>query len=153
MTFDLAVIGAPIDTLVSFRPGARFGEILWLFHHFRTQRLIAFLRTGPYGIRSGSRRQRPQRGYHPSPEIAINPYQAGFRVVDCGDVPMYVRIASEFKKFDSLAACALGPPMTQRWQLSSFEWRTLRFWHDHFTRLVMGGKLTVCHWMACVILV
>lgn len=43
--------------------------------------------------------------------------------------------------------------MTQRWQLSSFEWRTLRFWHDHFTRLAMDEKLTVCHWMACVILV
>lgn len=65
LTFDLAVLGAPFDTLVSFRPGARFG---------------------PYGIRSGSRRQRPQRGYHP--EIGVNPYEAGVKWLDCGDVTM-----------------------------------------------------------------
>ncbi|ORY88892.1 arginase family-domain-containing protein [Leucosporidium creatinivorum] len=65
LTFDLAVLGAPFDTLVSFRPGARFG---------------------PYAIRSGSRRQRPQRGYHP--ELRINPYEAGIKWLDCGDVPM-----------------------------------------------------------------
>src|ERR1700720_790345 len=41
-TFDIAILGFPFDTAVSYRPGARFG---------------------PYAIRSGSRRQRDIRGY------------------------------------------------------------------------------------------
>ncbi|KAK4058422.1 hypothetical protein OIO90_000580 [Microbotryomycetes sp. JL221] len=65
LTYDFAVFGAPIDTLVTFRPGARFG---------------------PYAIRSGSRRQRTGRGYHPT--LELNPYIAGGKTLDCGDVPM-----------------------------------------------------------------
>lgn len=41
-TFDIAVLGMPFDTAVTYRSGARFG---------------------PYAIRSGSRRQRESRGY------------------------------------------------------------------------------------------
>ncbi|KAI6047836.1 arginase family-domain-containing protein [Pisolithus marmoratus] len=40
--FDIAILGMPFDTGTSYRPGARFG---------------------PYGIRSGSRRQRGIRAY------------------------------------------------------------------------------------------
>lgn len=61
--FDIAVLGMPFDTGVSYRPGARFG---------------------PYGIRSGSRRQRDTRGWTLSWQI--NPYALGSRIIDCGDV-------------------------------------------------------------------
>ena len=61
--FDIAVLGMPFDTAVTYRPGARFG---------------------PYAIRSGSRRQRESRGYTLS--WKVNPYELGSRVIDCGDV-------------------------------------------------------------------
>ena len=56
--FDIALLGIPFDTAVSFRPGARFG---------------------PYGLRSGSRRQRPDRGY--SSVLGVNPYTDGLGIV------------------------------------------------------------------------
>ncbi|KAJ6611482.1 arginase family-domain-containing protein [Mycena sp. CBHHK59/15] len=64
-TFDIAILGLPFDTGVSYRPGARFG---------------------PYAIRSGSRRQREARGYTMS--WGNNPYDFGVKIVDCGDVPI-----------------------------------------------------------------
>ncbi|KAJ7292729.1 hypothetical protein C8J57DRAFT_1428789 [Mycena rebaudengoi] len=63
--FDIAILGIPFDTTVSYRPGARFG---------------------PYAIRSGSRRQRGERGY--TMAWGNNPYKQGVKVVDCGDVPV-----------------------------------------------------------------
>lgn len=62
-TFDIAILGMPFDTGVSYRPGARFG---------------------PYAIRSGSRRQREARGY--TLAWGNNPYELGSRILDCGDV-------------------------------------------------------------------
>lgn len=62
---DVAILGVPYDNAVSYRPGARFG---------------------PYGIRSGSRRQRPERGY--SLQLGLNPYTNGLGTLDCGDVPV-----------------------------------------------------------------
>ncbi|KAG7452212.1 arginase deacetylase [Guyanagaster necrorhizus] len=64
-TFDIAILGMPFDTGVSYRPGARFG---------------------PYSIRSGSRRQREARGY--TMAWGNNPYNHGIKIVDCGDVPV-----------------------------------------------------------------
>ncbi|KAF8226313.1 Arginase/deacetylase [Tricholoma matsutake] len=61
--FDIAILGMPFDTAVSYRTGARFG---------------------PYAIRSGSRRQRPNNGY--TMFWGNNPYEAN--VLDCGDVPV-----------------------------------------------------------------
>ena len=61
--FDIAVLGMPFDTAVTYRPGARFG---------------------PYAIRSGSRRQRESRGY--TLAWRNNPYELGSRIIDCGDV-------------------------------------------------------------------
>ena len=61
--FDIALLGMPFDTGVTYRPGARFG---------------------PYAIRSGSRRQRELRGY--TMAWGINPYTLGFKIMDCGDV-------------------------------------------------------------------
>ncbi|KAJ7146316.1 Arginase/deacetylase [Mycena epipterygia] len=63
--FDIAILGMPFDTGVSYRPGARFG---------------------PYAIRSGSRRQREARGYTMS--WGSNPYDHGAKIVDCGDIPI-----------------------------------------------------------------
>lgn len=61
--FDIAVLGMPFDTAVTYRPGARFG---------------------PYAIRSGSRRQRNVRGY--TMAWGLNPYTLGYTIIDCGDV-------------------------------------------------------------------
>jgi agmatinase len=63
VSMDIAVLGFPFDTAVSYRPGARFG---------------------PYAIRSGSRRQRDIRGYTLS--WGVNPYDQGVKIIDCGDV-------------------------------------------------------------------
>ncbi|GLA18156.1 hypothetical protein AnigIFM62618_005311 [Aspergillus niger] len=64
-TFDIAIIGAPFDTSVSYRPGSRFG---------------------PKAIRSASMRQTPSRSFHP--QLGVNPYQNWAKVVDCGDIPL-----------------------------------------------------------------
>ncbi|KAI0027757.1 arginase family-domain-containing protein [Vararia minispora EC-137] len=63
--FDVAVLGMPFDTSVTYRPGARFG---------------------PAGIRTGSRRQNAQRAY--TLAWGFDPYKQGATVVDCGDVPV-----------------------------------------------------------------
>ncbi|CEP61188.1 agmatinase LALA0_S02e08702g [Lachancea lanzarotensis] len=69
--YDIAVVGAPFDTAVSYRPGARFG---------------------PNSIRQGSRRLGggflPVRGFPGSKMRHLDPYNAGYKIVDCGDVPM-----------------------------------------------------------------
>jgi len=59
--FDVAILGAPFDGGVSYRPGARFG---------------------PSAVRQASRHLRP--AYHPDMEIA--PFRV-LQVVDAGDVP------------------------------------------------------------------
>ncbi|BGP34304.1 hypothetical protein JCM10296v2_006119 [Rhodotorula toruloides] len=64
-TFDIAVLGMPFDTSVSYRPGARFG---------------------PNAIRQGSRRHATNRAY--SIPWNFNPFLAGAKVLDCGDVPI-----------------------------------------------------------------
>lgn len=69
MSFDIALLGMPFDTAVTYRPGARFG---------------------PYAIRSGSRRQRETRGYTLS--WGNNPYTLGYKVMDCGDVRVILQI-------------------------------------------------------------
>lgn len=61
--FDIAIVGFPFDTAVSYRPGARFG---------------------PQGIRVGSRRLRRINGWDPA--WNINPYDGTAMMVDCGDV-------------------------------------------------------------------
>ncbi|KAJ9134489.1 Guanidinobutyrase [Pleurostoma richardsiae] len=63
--FDIAIIGAPFDTAVSYRPGARFG---------------------PRAIRHASSRQTSFRGFNP--RANINPYQNWAKIIDCGDIPV-----------------------------------------------------------------
>ncbi|KAK1047311.1 hypothetical protein LTR74_017774 [Friedmanniomyces endolithicus] len=63
--YDIAIVGAPFDTGVTARPGARFG---------------------PNGIRQGSRRIHPQFSW--SVYTGRNYFQEGLKVVDCGDAPL-----------------------------------------------------------------
>ncbi|KAK3180816.1 hypothetical protein K4F52_007907 [Lecanicillium sp. MT-2017a] len=63
--FDIAVVGAPFDTAVSYRPGARFG---------------------PRSIRQASARQISFRAFNP--RANINPYNSWAKVIDCGDIPI-----------------------------------------------------------------
>ncbi len=72
--FDIALLGMPFDTGVSYRPGARFG---------------------PYGIRSGSRRQKESRGWTLS--WRTNPYAQGSKIIDCGDVSVTVELVRKHK--------------------------------------------------------
>lgn len=66
LEFDIAILGAPFDTAVSYRAGARFG---------------------PSGIRDASRRLGKAASfdtYHDD----LNPYDDWAKVIDCGDAPM-----------------------------------------------------------------
>ncbi|GAP86456.1 putative mitochondrial precursor protein [Rosellinia necatrix] len=63
--YDIAIIGAPFDTSVSYRPGARFG---------------------PRAIRAASARQTSFRGFNP--RAGINPYRSWAQILDCGDIPV-----------------------------------------------------------------
>lgn len=62
--FDIAIVGAPFDTGVSYRPGARFG---------------------PSGIRMGSRRLAPAYSVY---RDGFDPYDNWAKLVDCGDPPL-----------------------------------------------------------------
>ena len=69
---DIAIVGAPFDSGVSYTPGTRFG---------------------PNGIRQGSRRLMggisPIRGNSKESKLYRLPiYDTGLKMVDCGDVPM-----------------------------------------------------------------
>ncbi|KAK6543743.1 hypothetical protein TWF694_000477 [Orbilia ellipsospora] len=63
--YDIAIIGAPFDTAVSYRPGARFG---------------------PRAIRTASARQTSFRGFNH--RAGFNPYSNWAKILDCGDIPV-----------------------------------------------------------------
>ena len=63
--FDIGIIGAPFDTAVSYRTGARFG---------------------PRAIRQASARQVPYRSFNH--RAGVNPYTSWPSVIDCGDIPI-----------------------------------------------------------------
>ncbi|KAI0169138.1 arginase [Hypoxylon sp. FL1284] len=63
--YDIAILGAPFDTGVTARPGARYG---------------------PRGIRIGS--ERKEKDFAWSVYTGRNPLQSWATVVDCGDVPL-----------------------------------------------------------------
>ncbi|CBF79478.1 hypothetical protein AN7488.2 [Aspergillus nidulans FGSC A4] len=64
--YDIAIIGAPFDTAVSYRPaGARFG---------------------PRAIRAASARQMAGTSYNT--RAGINPYSSWATIKDCGDIPI-----------------------------------------------------------------
>jgi agmatinase len=84
VSFDIAVIGLPFDTAVTYRPGYLYpirrptGKAHCIFFFWFRARF------GPFAIRSGSRRQREARGYTLS--WANNPFELGHKIIDCGDV-------------------------------------------------------------------
>lgn len=79
--FDIAILGLPFDTAVTYRPGYLYLRLpLYLF----LNSLLIRARFGPYAIRSGSRRQRDARGYTLS--WAHDPFAEGQTIIDCGDV-------------------------------------------------------------------
>ncbi|EXJ90912.1 agmatinase [Capronia coronata CBS 617.96] len=63
--FDIGILGAPFDTAVSYRPGARFG---------------------PRAIRAASARQTSFRGFNH--RAGLNPYTSWPAILDCGDIPI-----------------------------------------------------------------
>ena len=63
--YDIAILGVPFDTAVTYRPGARFG---------------------PRAIRQASARQTVFRGFNP--RAMFNPYKEWATVIDCGDIPV-----------------------------------------------------------------
>ncbi|KAL1306737.1 hypothetical protein AAFC00_005402 [Neodothiora populina] len=65
--YDIAILGAPFDTGVTARPGARYG---------------------PGGIRLGSRRIVPEMAY--SVYTGKNIFKEWAKIVDCGDAPLTV---------------------------------------------------------------
>lgn len=69
--FDIAIVGAPFDSGVSYAPGARFG---------------------PNGVRQGSRRLfggiSPIRGNTPDSKLKHLDVYSVLNIMDCGDVPM-----------------------------------------------------------------
>src|SRR5882724_9068132 len=81
---DIAVVGVPFDSGVSYRPGARFG---------------------PAAVREASRLLRP---YHP--ELAVSPF-ATAQVVDAGDIvinPFHIGEAIDTLAAEALALSAGG---------------------------------------------
>ncbi|EFY87075.1 agmatinase precursor [Metarhizium acridum CQMa 102] len=63
--FDVAIVGVPFDSLVTYRSGAR---------------------EGPKAIRWASGRHLSGRSFHPS--LHFNPYEEWALVLDCGDIPV-----------------------------------------------------------------
>lgn len=63
--YDIAILGAPFDTAVSYRPGARFG---------------------PRAMRAASARQTSFRGFNA--RANLNPYASWAKILDCGDIPV-----------------------------------------------------------------
>lgn len=91
--FDIAIVGAPFDTAVSYRGGARFG---------------------PFGIRAGSRRHAPTRGY--SIPWAQNPFQLGAKLMDCGDIPISPYDNSlAFEQVEVAFDTLLARPIASEW--------------------------------------
>ncbi|KAI9814907.1 MAG: hypothetical protein M1832_005635 [Thelocarpon impressellum] len=93
--FDIAVVGAPFDTAVSYRPGARFG---------------------PKAIRAASARQTTFRGFNT--RAGMNPYTSWATILDCGDIPItpfdnavaLQQMTEAFQELGSRAAAYGGHP-------------------------------------------
>ncbi|KAI2630651.1 Arginase/deacetylase [Hypoxylon sp. NC1633] len=103
--FDIAIIGAPFDTAVSYRPA-------------KTQlSTITGARFGPRAIRAASARQTSFRGYNP--RAGINPYANWAKILDCGDIPVVpvdnaVAVKQMTAAFTELGARAPVSPLLSR---------------------------------------
>lgn len=120
--FDIAILGLPFDTGVSYRNGARFG---------------------PYAIRSGSRRQREARGYTLS--WGSDPYHSGFTILDCGDVPVNpFDNALAIDQIETAYSTLLSRPMLTDPSNASVVWPVAAKSGNFHPRIIsMGGDHTI----------
>ncbi|KAF8336573.1 arginase family-domain-containing protein [Cantharellus anzutake] len=124
--FDIAILGMPFDTSVSYRPGARFG---------------------PHGIRSGSRRLRRERGYSLAWEAS--PYSTNdTTVLDCGDVPISpfdnsIAVAQMAAAYSTLLARPVANPCTESIRSSCVTKRLSIDGKDHPRIVTLGGDHAV----------
>lgn len=82
--FDIAIVGVPFDSAVTYRPG-KLHSLQILPSHANLS-LSTGARLGPRAIRDASLRHIPSRGFHPT--VGLNPYRSWARVLDCGDIPV-----------------------------------------------------------------
>ncbi|KAF2208789.1 hypothetical protein CERZMDRAFT_107335 [Cercospora zeae-maydis SCOH1-5] len=118
--YDIAILGAPFDTAVTARPGARFG---------------------PLGIREGSRRISGSFGY--SIYTGQNPFEQGFKIVDCGDAPLTV-----LDNTVALRQLGKAHQVTSSRKTNSTKYtvpRIISLGGDHTTTLP-ALRSTFCHW-------
>ncbi|KAG9222365.1 hypothetical protein CCMSSC00406_0002700 [Pleurotus cornucopiae] len=119
--FDVAILGMPFDTGVTYRPGARFG---------------------PYAIRSGSRRQRESRGYTLS--WGNNPYESGLKIIDCGDVPVNpFDNALAVDQMEVAYSTLLDRPVPIKEQASKASWVKAQDGLIHPRIISLGGDHTI----------
>ncbi|KAF2486858.1 arginase family-domain-containing protein [Neohortaea acidophila] len=108
--YDIAILGAPFDTSVTARPGARFG---------------------PGGIRQGSRRMAPWGGF--SVYTGKNVFQQGYKVVDCGDAPLtFLDNTVALKQLDKAHKVISGRPANSSDDVAP---RIITLGGDHTTTL------------------
>ncbi|KIR57144.1 agmatinase [Cryptococcus gattii Ru294] len=119
--FDIALLGVPFDSAVSFRPGARFG---------------------PYALRSGSRRQRPDRGY--SSRLGVNPYSGDLSILDCGDVPVTpFDPATAIKQINSAYRSLLHHPVESPEKMQTLNMQRGLDGNMHPRIISLGGDHTI----------
>lgn len=82
--YDIAIIGAPFDTAVSYRPGKCPLPAHPIFGPLSNCPRGA--RFGPRAIRQASARQSSMEGFNP--RAGINPYRSWASIIDCGDIPI-----------------------------------------------------------------
>jgi len=124
--YDIAILGAPLDTTVTGRPGARYG---------------------PSGIRTGSRRK--AWGY--SVYTGRDPLHDWAKVVDCGDAPMaFLDNRAAIKTLDQAHRSASSRPAAN--PAKSSVPRIIALGGDHTTTLsalrgthVNWGPVSVIH--------
>ncbi|GAA5944685.1 hypothetical protein JCM10213_009185 [Rhodosporidiobolus nylandii] len=119
---DIAVLGFPFDTAVSYRGGARFG---------------------PNGIRQGSRRMATNRGY--SIPWNFNPFLVGADVTDCGDVPIspYDNTLA-LDQMEAAYRTLLARPVKTAWTKANGGMKTLALDGKEHPKIVsLGGDHTI----------
>ena len=120
--YDIAILGAPFDTGVTARPGARFG---------------------PNGIRQGSRRISPEFSY--SIYTGKNYFRQGAKIVDCGDAPLtFLDNTIALKQLDKAHRVISGRNANHSEYTTP---RIITFGGDHTTTL-SALRSTYDHWGA-----
>ncbi|PNY24692.1 Asparagine-tRNA ligase, cytoplasmic [Tolypocladium capitatum] len=82
VAYDIAIIGAPFDTAVTFRPD----DMTALPRATELTKSHQGARFGPRAIRQASSRQTAFRGFNS--RAGVNPYQNWAKIIDCGDIPI-----------------------------------------------------------------